>query len=33
MKIKINQIKSVETLEKHGNQFFTQEQLIDIVSA
>ena len=33
MQIKVKQIKSKETLQKFGNQFFTQEQLNDIASA
>lgn len=27
MKIKVNQIKSEETLQRFGNKFFTKEQL------
>jgi hypothetical protein len=33
MKIKVEQIESEETLEKHGNKFFTQEQLEEIARA
>ena len=33
MKIKVNQIKSEEVLQKFGNKFFTKEQLGDIASA
>ena len=27
MKVEVNQIKSQETLQRVGNQFFTQEQI------
>ena len=33
MKIEVKQIKSEEILEKHGNMFFTQEQLNEIARA
>ena len=33
MKIKINEVKSDETLELHGNRFFTSEQLSEIEGA
>lgn len=33
MKINVNQVKSEETLEFHGNRFFTKEQLKEIARA
>lgn len=33
MKIKVEQVKSEEKLEFHGNRFFTKEQLKDIARA
>lgn len=33
MKINIKQVRSEETLELHGNKFFTQEQLNEIERA
>ena len=30
MKIKVNQIKSEETLQRFGNKFFTEEQVKEI---
>lgn len=33
MKIKVNQIKSEETLKRFGNKFFTKEQINEIVRA
>ena len=33
MKIKVNQIKSEEVLQKFGNRFFTEEQIGDIASS
>jgi hypothetical protein len=30
MKIKINQVKSEETLQRVGNKFFTKEQIEEI---
>lgn len=30
MKIKVDQIKSEETLQRFGNRFFTQEQIDEI---
>lgn len=30
MKIKVNQIKSQETLQRFGNKFFTKEQVKEI---
>lgn len=30
MKIKVNQIKSEETLQRFGNKFFTKEQVKEI---
>lgn len=33
MEIKINQIKSEETLQRFGNRFFTKEQLKEIRKA
>lgn len=33
MKIKVEQIESEEVLERHGNKFFTKEQLEEIQRA
>lgn len=33
MKINVKQVKSEEQLELHGNRFFTQEQLHEIMRA
>lgn len=33
MKINIKQVKSVETLQRFGNKFFTEEQIKQIRSA
>lgn len=33
MKIKVEQIESEEVLERHGNRFFTNEQLEEIQRA
>ena len=32
MKIKVNQVKSEETLQRYGNKFFTKEQVKQIRS-
>lgn len=33
MKINVNQVESEEQLEFHGNRFFTQEQINEIMRA
>lgn len=32
MKIEVKQIESEETLQRHGNKFFTKEQIEQIMS-